>query len=150
MLKKDNCQSYTIEAFRFYAAMGRPTFLQAKAKVVIDAVKNCGGDEQAAILAGQTAVRDNTAMLLDIYAVEKMLEILKFAHKDYIIRAVEEVYFVSPKAPLKRGALTARVRRAAFTLYCDERTVYFHLREARRLFASLRGLRMDDKKERSL
>lgn len=146
-MKKDNCQSYTIEAFRFYAAMGKPTFLQAKTKVYMDAVGSCGGDEQAAVLAAQQAVRDNTAMLLDIYAVEKMLEILKFAHKEYIIRAVEEVYFVSPKAPLKRGALTARVRRASFTLYCDERTVYIWLREARRLFASLRGLRIDDRKE---
>lgn len=148
-MKKDNCQIYTIEAFRFYAAMGRPTFLQAKAKVIMEAVGRSGGG-QAAVLAAQTAVRDNTAQLLDIYAVEKMLEILGANHKDHIIRSVEEVYFVAPKAPLKRGALTARVRRAAFTLYCDERTIYFHLREARRLFAYLRGLRIDDDKETKL
>ena len=143
-MKKDNCRSYTIEALRLYAAMGRPTFMQARAKVFLDAACGAGSDAQAALLAGQRAVREKTPMLLDIFAVEKMLDILRLSQREYIIKAVEEVYFVAPKAPLKRGTLTARVRRASFTLFCDERTVYFWLRDARQLFASLRGLRSEE------
>ena len=140
-IKKNNYRDYAIEAFRLYAAMGKPTFLQAKTRVFMAAVKDVSGDEDDIALAGQKAILDNTPMLLDIYAVEKMFEVLDFSGKDYIARAVEEVYFVAPKAPLKRGTLTARVLRASFTLHCDERTVYIWLSEARQLFASLRGLR---------
>ena len=55
-----------------------------------------------------------------------------------IVRAVEMVYMAEPKKALRRADLTMRVRRAAFLLHADERTVYRWLSIARRMWAEVR------------
>lgn len=51
-----------------------------------------------------------------------------------IMTAVTEVYMAYPDRPLRRSDMTARVRRAAYLLTADERTVYRWLAEARRMW----------------
>lgn len=55
-----------------------------------------------------------------------------------IMTAVSEVYMAYPGRALRRSDVTARVRRAAFLLTADERTVYRWLAEARRMWLGYR------------
>lgn len=76
----------------------------------------------------------------DIDAVDKTLEHLEKSKRDYIIKAVEAVYFVCPKRPLKKNELTERITAFSFSFGASERTVFYWLKEARSIFASFRGL----------
>ncbi len=142
-MKKEAMRDYATEAFRYYAGMGRPSFEQARDAVYRRAVRDVKmRDPQAVIVIGEKAVRDSMPMLLDIFAVDKTLELLRMGGREYIVRAVEWVYFAEPRMPLRRGEITARVLKFCTANHADERTVYRWLRDARRMFASLRGLRM--------
>ena len=55
-----------------------------------------------------------------------------------IMTAVTEVYMAYPDRPLRRADITLRVRRAAFLISADERSVYRWLAEARRMWAAYR------------
>lgn len=57
------------------------------------------------------------------------------------LAVVEAVYMAEPDRPLQRGDIIARVRRCADELHMDDSSVYRLLKEARRRFAKLRGLR---------
>lgn len=57
------------------------------------------------------------------------------------LAVVEAVYMAEPDRPLRRGEIIARVRRCADELHMDDSGVYRLLKEARRRFAELRGLR---------
>ena len=142
-MKKDYIRDYATGAFRYYAGLGRPSFEQAKEAVFARAVKDAEmEDPQAAVVAGERAVRNSMPQLLDIYAADMTMRLLTMGGRDYIARAVEEVYFTGPKLPLRKGDISARVLRCCRIYHADERTVYRWLRDARRMFAGLRGLRM--------
>ena len=134
-LHKDNTRDYATEAFRTYAELGKPTFDEAREQIYRDAAKR-GGE-----IDPEEAVKKSMPLLLDIDAVDKTLLTLARERKDYIISAIEDVYFVTPFLPLKKGEITERVRRSSVVRYAGERTVYLWLREARQIFAEIRGLR---------
>lgn len=56
-----------------------------------------------------------------------------------IERAVREVYMADPGRKLRKSELSGRVRRVAFCLCADERTVYRWLCAARRMWVEFRG-----------
>ncbi len=144
-MKKDFTRDYAIEAFRLYAAMGKPTYDEAKEKIYKKALNDCEfKDPETANLAAEGAVNKETPLLLDILAVQSTLEMLCRGNKGHIARAVAEVYFVQPEQPLRRGDITMRVRRHSLTAFASERNVYLWLKEARLLFAATRGLRISE------
>lgn len=55
-----------------------------------------------------------------------------------IERAVRDVYMADPGRKLRKSELSMRVRRVAFCLCADERTVYRWLSTARRMWADFR------------
>lgn len=55
-----------------------------------------------------------------------------------IERAVRDVYMEDPGRKLRKSELSMRVRRVAFCLCADERTVYRWLSTARRMWAEFR------------
>lgn len=112
-MKKEESRDYITAAFRYYAAVKA-----GKAKV-----KTIPEEE-------------------DFDAVEKTLELLVRGGRRYIADAVKAVYFVDCQKPLRKQAITMRVRRFAITVSADERTVYRWLREARRICMGVRGLRL--------
>lgn len=142
-MKKDFTRDYTTEIFRLYAAMGKPTYERAKSDIYEAELLNRSNlDPQTAVAQAERAVENNTSLLLDVMAAERTIEILERGEKGHIIAAVKAVYFADPKAPLRRGDISARVHH--FSLHCptDERTVYRWLKEARLLCAAIRGLRI--------
>lgn len=109
-MKKDRIRDYATAAFRDYALR----------------LKN-GGTMSASARADNEAVR-------------KTLEYFKAEGKQYVVSAVEAVYFVGASAPVRCRNISDRVSRFAIEHHADESTVYRWLKEARRKFAEYRGL----------
>lgn len=144
-MKKDFTRDYVTEAFRLYAAMGKPTYEEAQKRVYeIELSKRSDIDPSIAVVQAEKAVKNNTPLLLDILAVDKTIELLERGEKGHIVAAVKAVYFTEPAAPLRRGDISKRVRYHALSCPTDERTVYRWLKEARLLCAAVRGLRIAD------
>ena len=121
-MKKDHLRDYCTNAFRTYAAAGRPT------------------GESAAI------VTCDYGALADIIAVMRTLEKLaKRRDGDMILRCVELVYFAEPKRELDAGDISARVVAASMAIPADRATVFRKLRIARYEFAVVRGLNLATK-----
>ena len=144
-MKKDFTRDYVTEAFRVYAAMGKPTYEEAQRKVYEIELSKCSDiDPSIAVVQAEKAIKNNMPLLLDILAVDKTIELLEHGEKGYIVAAIKAVYFTEPVAPLRRGDISKRVHYYALTCPTDERTVYRWLREARLLCAAVRGLRIAD------
>jgi hypothetical protein len=146
-LKKDVIRDYATEAFRFYAAQGKPTYRSLKAQYMAVALeeykkvheKNPGISKptEAAVIYAEKQLEKKEAELRDILAVEKVY----MTSGDLARQVIEIVYFTEPKEPLKKGDITARVNKACTDLYISERAVYRILKAARIKFAEERGLR---------
>ena len=150
-MKKDFTRDYTTEAFRMYAAMGKPTYDEARAAIYIaELSKRRLMPPDIAITQAQSAVNKRESLLLDILAVGETIELLKKGDRKHIVSAIEEVYFVSPSSHLSRGDISQRVRRYALKCPTDERTVYRWLKEARLLCAAVRGLRITPPEEKQI
>ncbi len=143
---KDPTRDYITEAFRLYARWEKPTYEQACNMIYeseLEKYINTMPPDRA-IVKAEKAVDKQTSTLLDIMAVEKTLHLLKQDNKEQITSAVEAVYFTDPKAQLRKGDISNRVRRYAYENHTDERTVYRWLKEARLLCAAVRGLSIRD------
>jgi hypothetical protein len=144
-MKKDFTRDYVTEAFRLYAAMGKPTYEDAKATIYKAELMNYKSfDPATAVQQAEIAVEKKEPMLLDILAVDKTIELLERGEKPHIIAAVKAVYFAYPQQPIRKGDISDRVRHFALLCPTDERTVYRWLKEARLLCAAIRGLRIRD------
>ena len=143
-VKKDFTRDYATEAFRLYAAMGKLSVKDIEKNSEDEANRESGAQPEVAYFIKKNKTEKMTPLLLDIMAVEKTIEILEVGGKIHIVRAVADVYFVQPAQPLRRGDITMRVRRHSLTAFVSERNVYLWLKQARLLFASLRGLRISD------
>lgn len=142
-MKKDFVRDYATEAFRLYAKMGKPTYDAARRMISDAALKDSEfKNPETANIKAEGALEKHAPILLDILAVEKTMELLKSGGKGHIARAVEEVYFTDPSRTTRRGDISARVRRHSLDAFVSERNVYSWLKEARLLFASVRGLRL--------
>ena len=76
-MKKDFTRDYATEAFRLYAAMGKPSYEEATKQIYEAALNDCEfKDPEIANLSAEAAVSNATPLLLDILAVEKTIDIL--------------------------------------------------------------------------
>lgn len=141
-MKKEPTRDYVTEAFRTYAMLGL-SYEQARKNIYEAETQRCRTiDPLHATTQAERAVNENAALLMDILAVEKTIEMLECGEKRYIAEAVKAVYFASPSLPLGRGDISNRVRWYSLSIPIDERTVYRWLKEARLLCAATRGLRV--------
>lgn len=142
-MKKDPTRDYVTEAFRFYAASGRPTYMQARERVYRSGLLERTGDPpETANMYAQSMVERHTPALLDIFAVNKTLEMLDKGGKRAIIEVIEIVYLEEANKPIRKKDISDRVRYASLSIPADERTIYRWLKEARLLCAAVRGMRI--------
>jgi len=146
---KDHCRDYATAAFQFYAKMGKPTYRSLKAQLMADALEqyhkvktDCKGSEvskptEAAVLYAEAETEKKEAELLDILAVEKVCELLNHEER----KAVELVYFQVTSRDFKKGEISNLVCSASLEIPASERTVYYYLSKARKMFGIERGLR---------
>lgn len=151
-MKKDAIRDYATEAFRFYAALGRPKYEDIKKRVYDYAMAEerrtevkTGGlslPTEYQLRNAENALEELEAELMDIFAVERTLEILS-THKNgrEIKEAVEIVYFTEPSRALRRNEITNRVHFAELAIHTSERNIYYFLKIARDIFATERKLR---------
>ena len=111
-MKKDRVRDYATAAFRDYALYKS------------DKLDKCA----------------DQPFLNDLCAVEKTLDFFNTHDKQYIVEAVQAVYFSADKNPIRKRSISERVRRFAVDCSADESTVYRWLKEARNKFAHFRGL----------
>lgn len=151
-MKKSHLRDYATNAFRLYAAEGKPThdelreriFRRILAEITPPEVSGGGVSKptEQEIMAAEKRLDDYAAYLQDIAAVERTVDILqRDVRGQFILECLDEVYFKSPNIPLRRGDIHDRVVAAMHKLYIgSENTVYSALRKAVRIFARERGL----------
>lgn len=110
-MKKDYTRDYITQAFRRYAA------------TVPQEEKLLSEPEQA-----------------DIEAVRKTIKTLERGGKEYIVSAIRAIYFQNPKAPLRKGDISARVHKFSLAYPVSEKQAYAWLKYARMICADFRGL----------
>lgn len=130
---------YAVEAFRFYARVGKISAEEYRKRIYDGAAENTEITELKNA-QGINAVNEAKGALYDIEAVGRTLEILSKSGKDYIISAIEQIYFVLPGRRLSTYETGARVKGFALLCPASERTVYRWLKTAREIFAKERGL----------
>lgn len=149
---KDHIRDYATEAFRYYAAEGKPTYEKLRQQLYTDILRR--EKKELSVIEGladptinaqinaEREVERQMPKLLDILAVEKTLDMLNIGHKYDIVKCIELVYFIEPSRAIKKGEIQERARAAGLLVCIDERTVYRYLKAARKLFAITRGLRI--------
>lgn len=148
-MKKDRIKDYATAAFRDFAAGGCKSFETLRNEIYNAALLDAASELKkkspplSAVVRAEKAVEDATPFLLDMLAVEKTLAMLESGNKDYIAAAVRAVYFTDARIPLHKHVISSRVRRFAAELPASEITVYRYLKQARQLFAAVRGLTCD-------
>lgn len=144
-MKKDWTRDYATEIFRSWAAAGKPTYEYERDRIRAAALtKHSMASAETALVQAEKAVEAAAPHLMDVLAAERTVALLKKGKKDYIVKALEAVYFVQPSEPLRRGEITERVRRFAVRYHADERVVFRWLKEARLLCAASRGLKISE------
>lgn len=147
-MKKDHIRDYATEAFRYFAAKGKPSYRTLKAQYMAEALEDyqrehekgsgIGKPTEAAVIYAEREVEKKMAELLDILAVEKVY----YTSKPLVREVVEIVYFTDAEEPLRKGDISARVCKASLETFTSERGVYAILKAVRLKFAEERGLRV--------
>jgi hypothetical protein len=147
-MKKDHIRDYATEAFRYFAAKGKPSYRTLKAQYMAEALDNyqrehekgsgIGKPTEASVIYAEREVEKKMAELLDILAVEKVY----YASKPLVREVIEIVYFKDATEPLRKGDISARVCKASLETFTSERGVYAILKAVRLKFAEERGLRI--------
>ncbi|KOF56802.1 hypothetical protein AGR56_09050 [Clostridium sp. DMHC 10] len=149
---KDHIRDYATEAFRFYASV-RMTADQYKKMIYDETLENYKKKEmncsfniskpvEAAIMAAEKEVDKRIAEIRDLEAVEMTLAELGAMHRWDIVQAIKIVYFKEPEEEIEKGEIQNRVHTAELEVPASERSIYYYLRKARKLFAEKRGLRI--------
>lgn len=146
--KKEYWLDYATHAFVRYAKLGCPTRQEYENNLRLTAIKKFAMlPNDKADIKIERVIKDREGRMLDIDAVNAVLETLERQGKREIIGAICAVYFQNPIGKPRKGAITSRARRYALECPADERTVYKWLKSARRLFAIYRNLDMDSEDE---
>ena len=119
-MKKDPKTEEAIRAFRTYARLG--LCREESALGIVCRIRGICGDSAA----------------LDMLAVFDTLRLLELSGEELVLRAVRDIYFATAGKPVRSNELSLRVRRLAFELHCDDRSIYRYLKKARELWQALR------------
>lgn len=149
---KETARDYIVDAFRFYSVLKRPNAASARKKADSyllnwEGSGHFGPEDASPLISLETLKTNLDAELADVQAVENTLRILRARPEGReILRAIETVYFFSPHSPQAKRDITDRVRCASLEIPVSERTIYYYLSLARKIFAQQRGLRTEQKK----
>lgn len=144
-MKKDFIRDYATEAFVYWARHGCPSYDEAVERVRARALRRAyGSDPQRASAYADAEVDKAAAGLCDIMACAETFRILDNTGKGLVCDAVRAVYMVEPWKKPKQQDISSRVFKFAMKVPLSERQVWYYLDEARKTFALMRGLRVDE------
>lgn len=121
-MKRKDVRDEIIRAFRKYARLG----LYDKSRNPIQTYRRI------------ELICSSRRSKLDMLAVFDTLRILELTGEDEALHCIRTVYFSDPALRLGRLEMGRLVTKCSFELYCDERTVYRKLQNARDLFEQVR------------
>ena len=131
MAKKEHYMDYVTHAFVTYFRLGCPTRAALETDIIAKAQHS------------DAEVSARRPLLEDVEAVNRVIERLKSDGRTEVIDALKVVYVADGRYALRRGAVSARVRRFAVERPAAERTVYKWLKMARKMFCEERGLNIE-------
>ncbi|ABQ23673.1 hypothetical protein [Clostridium kluyveri] len=148
---KNHIRDYATAAFRFYAEQDMSAD-EYKKKIYDEALEDYKKRQksegisfpiEAAIIRAERAVNEKLAEIKDMEAVELTVAELRVKPQGKaIVQAIETVYFKDADKELEKGDIHRRVHTAEIYIPASQKTVYRWLRDARKLFAEKRGLRI--------
>lgn len=141
-MKRDRTRDYATSAFRYWARRGCPTYEEAVERIRKRAIDRASGADPAEVVTFVDAELGRaSAELCDILACAWVFDTLRERGREIVCEAVRAVYMAEPWREPKVNDIKMRVIAFTQKAYVSERTVYYYLRLARDLFASVRGLR---------
>ncbi len=148
-MKGNYIKEYAADAFRFYAKFG--DIAEFRHKIWNEALESGrsevksqapGKPVESAIIRAEKAVRGAKAEIDDLEAAQKTLRRLNLQQPE-IAHAVRIVYMSDPERERGKGDLKRRIIRATMEIPASERSVYYWLDIATKVFAKERGLRVN-------
>lgn len=131
-MKKESYRDCATNAFRLWAALGKPTYAE-----VIARVEQLGDENEIAVHMGG---------LYDILACERVWNRL-MSEKPYICDCVEYVYMHEPNRGIRYREIGSLVLRFSVENHVSERQVWNWLAEAREEYAVARGMRIESNED---
>ena len=138
---KEDYRDYATHMFRTYAEWGCRSAEEVE-RLIIEREQKKGdfNDASLSLRRAEKFLERYDSKLRDIRIVHAYFTALSKSEKKYIADAVAAVYFAQPKRGLRRGDVSARVRRFAIDYHVSEKQAYAWLREARQAVAIAKGL----------
>jgi len=144
-MKKDHVRDYATAAFVYWARHGCPNYEEAAERIREKAIRRAQGiDPAKALVYADAEVDKASAGLCDIMACSETFRILEESGKGLVCDAVRAVYMAEPWKNPERHEISGRVLKFALRVPLSERQVWYYLDEARKTFAIMRGLRVED------
>lgn len=151
-MKKKHYRDYATDAFRILALYGSSE--KYKERIISESHKapeDLGvkidkgiiSPTEAEIIRAQDALDEKMAVIADLEAAERALELVRVRFGDDAVTAVKICYMSTPKRPLAWKELERNVVFAVMNLHFGRSTVYKYLAIARHAFAVERGLRTE-------
>lgn len=151
-MKKKHYRDYATDAFRILALYGssekyKERIISESRKapedlgVKID--KGITSPTEAEIIRAQDALDEKMAVIADLEAAERALEIVRTRFGEDAVKAVKICYMMEPHRPIAWKEIQTSVIFAVMNLHMSESTVYRYLSFARKTFAIERGLRTE-------
>ena len=139
---KEWTRDYTTGAFIRWTNRGCPSAKEYEDRVRGDVYRRLAFLPPNLILIKADAAAGARKPLSDDFeACRKTAEHFEKNGKDYVAKAIREIYKGLPEdRPVGKRVLTERVRMFSANNYVSEITVYRGLKQARYLFAALRGI----------
>lgn len=144
-MKKDFVRDYATAAFVYWARHGCPTFKEASERIRAKAIRRAQGSDPAlALIYADAEVDKAAAGLCDIMACAETFRVLEESGKGLVCDAVRAVYMAEPWKEPQQHDISSRVLKFALKVPLSERQVWYYLDEARKTFAIMRGLRVEE------
>ncbi len=144
-MKKDIIRDYATAAFVYWARHGCPTFEEASERIRAKAIRRAQGNDPAlALIYADAEVDKAAAGLCDIMACSETFRVLEESGKGLVCDAVRAVYMAEPWKKPQQHDISSRVLKFALKVPLSERQVWYYLDEARKTFAIMRGLRVEE------
>lgn len=131
-MKKESYRDCATNAFRLWAALGKPTYSEAM--------------ERISALGDEREIARHMGGLYDILACEREWGVL-MESKPYICDCVEFVYMHEPNRGIRYREIGSLVLRFSVERCVSERQVWNWLAEAREEYAIARGMRIESNEE---
>lgn len=138
---KEDWRDYATHMFRTYAEWGCRSADEVRMKIIEREKKRREWNDSSLREARALKIVEKyKCKLEDIDIVHSVLSYFVENQREYIADVVKAVYLIQPSRGLRRGDISARVRRFAYEYHVSEKQAYAWLKEARRAVASAKGL----------